>query len=104
MHAAIAGTPAGGDVRLGYGHSTDGQSAMLTVESHAGGLAPLRPVHVFDDLESGQNGGVRAHANLSLIVARGLIGLHRGTIHLRRSEDGGQAALIRLPLNGAAPQ
>jgi len=98
MNATLAGTPQGGLVRLRA--ATDAEDALLLiVESHSGGLAPIRPTRIFADLAAA--GQRRANADLSLLVARGLIELHGGSAQAEEA-DGVQRVTIRLPHDGVA--
>ncbi len=97
MGAALAGTPQGGLVRLTAQADTD-DALLLKVESHSGGLAPIRPTRIFADLATATEQR-RANADLSLLVARGLIELHGGSVQAREA-DGVQSAIIRLPRDG----
>lgn len=94
VSTAIDGTPQGGLVRLAAGPDGGGR-ICLRVESHSGGLAPLRPTSIFADLADAPDRR-RTHADLSLVVARGLFDLHGGELRLD-SGEASQAVEIRLP-------
>ena len=99
MNAALAGTPQGGLVRLTA--QADAEDALLLqVESHSGGLAPIRPTRIFADLAAATEQR-RANADLSLLVARGLIELHGGSLRANEA-DGVQGVTIQLPRDGVA--
>jgi len=98
MLAALHGTPQGGGLRLGITQGTDGLS--IEIESHSGGLAPIAPSRLFADLQP-QPERRHGSANLSLLVARGLIELHGGGVTVQ-SQETGQTLQIRLPAGGAA--
>jgi len=96
--AAIDGTPQGGRVRLTA--APDGHNRLcLRVESHTGGLAPVRPTNIFADLAETPDRR-RTHADLSLVVARGLLDLHGSDLRFDGG-DGIQAVDIRLPASPA---
>jgi signal transduction histidine kinase len=98
MLAALNGTPQGGGLRLGITQGTEGLS--IEIESHSGGLAPIAPSRLFADLQP-QPERRHGSANLSLLVARGLIELHGGSVTVQ-SQETGQTLQIRLPAGGAA--
>jgi hypothetical protein len=87
-------------VRLAALGSGDGAPLRLRIESHSGGLAPVRPTRIFADLADPPDRR-RNHADLSLVVARGLLDLHGCALQLDDGE-GQQAVEILLP-PGAAP-
>jgi signal transduction histidine kinase len=100
MAAALDGTAEGGRVCLTVDGSGD-ESLTLRIESHSGGLSPVRPRQLFADLADPAERR-RANADLSLIVARGLFDLHGATLRTDNGEDGSQAVEIRLPRGVAA--
>lgn len=100
MAAALNGTPQDGRVRLDI--RQDQGILLLCIESHSGGRAPLGPPRLFTDLTAGADRR-QANADLSLLVARGLIELHGGSVALNNQHPDGadgtlQSALIRLPI------
>lgn len=100
LNAAIDGTPQGGRVRLSTYTAETGAAdtngrLCLRIECHSGGLAPVRPTRVFADLADAPDRR-RTHADLSLVVARGLLDLHGCGLRLDDG-DGMQAVEILLP-------
>lgn len=97
MDAALGHTPQDGRVRLEARLEAD-DSLVLLVQSHTGGLAPIRPTRIFADLVNAPD-RARSNANLSLVVARGLIELHGGQVSLERESTTEQCVRIQLPFS-----
>jgi signal transduction histidine kinase len=99
LSVAIDGTPQGGRVSLSTYLAQGSGRLCLRIESHSGGLAPVRPTRVFADLADTPDRR-RTHADLSLVVARGLFDLHGCGLRLDDG-DGLQAVEILLPASRA---
>ncbi len=97
MMAALNGTPQGGEVRLTCG-KTDKHGLLLSIACRSGGHAPLNPPRLFADLVSTAERR-QGHADLSLLVARGLIELHGGDVTSLPDMQGVQ---ITLPILAGA--
>lgn len=100
MTAALDATPQGGRVRLAASHDGDGL-LCLRIESHNGGLSPVLPTRIFAALADAPDRR-RNHADLSLVVARGLFDLHGGRLRLDHGGDDAQAVEILLPCPAVA--
>ncbi len=105
MLAALNGTPQGGLVRL-EAALVEGR-LRLGIASRSGGQVPLNPPRLLADLvlgndKRGQNGRNptgrnQGPADLSLLVARGLIDLHGGMVS-QLPDEAGQMVHIDLPI------
>ncbi|MBG0561368.1 PAS domain S-box protein [Actinoplanes sp. NEAU-A11] len=95
---ALKYSPSGGDVRIRLQQA--GNTAELCVIDSGIGTPEQERERVFDRFFRGSN--VRHHgtsgSGLGLSLARAIVRLHHGTIHLSANDPSGTIACIRLPL------
>src|SRR5262249_4477053 len=94
-------TPARGTVRVAVA-AADGL-ALLSVDDSGPGVPEADRERIFERFWRGGRGKSRgfAGAGLGLAICRELVELHRGSIAVGASPDGGARFEVRLPLHGA---
>jgi light-regulated signal transduction histidine kinase (bacteriophytochrome) len=92
---AIKFTPEGGRVLMRA--AVEGRRLHLAVEDSGPGIAPDQAGQVFNRYWHEPKGG-KAGTGLGLYIAKGIVEAHGGEIWLERSNEGGAAFRIALPL------
>jgi signal transduction histidine kinase/CheY-like chemotaxis protein/ligand-binding sensor domain-containing protein len=99
---ALKFTPAGGAVELRALVEGDGQGgwAVVAVEDNGPGIPAAHQSRVFDRFYQVDDTSRRVHegAGIGLALARELVDLHGGTLHVDSSEGVGSTFFVRLPL------
>lgn len=101
LENAVKHTPAGTTVRV-HANPTDEGSVRLTVEDAGPGVPEAALPRIFDKFYRvpGAAGGSRSGTGIGLAVVRGLVEAMGGTVLARRSELGGLAIDMDLPIAG----
>ncbi len=95
---AIRHTPASTSIRLAAALSVPGDAIRITVDDDGPGVPADQVGRLFERFTPGS--GHRSGFGLGLAVARGMVEAMGGTIAAARSELGGLAVTIELPLAG----
>jgi two-component system sensor histidine kinase KdpD len=75
-----------------------GNLATLTIADDGPGVAPGREEEMFEKFTRGERESARSGVGLGLAICRSIIEAHGGTIGYARSDLGGAAFIITLPL------
>lgn len=99
---AIKHTPADTPITVGVTTAPDGST--LTVADEGPGIPPAVADTIFEPFTQGPDASVHHNpgTGIGLNLARGLVGLHGGTIHHEPNQPTGSRFVVHLP--GAAPQ
>jgi signal transduction histidine kinase len=95
---AIKFTPAGGEVTVSL--SSAGPNAEVRVTDTGVGILPQHLPHVFDRFRQADSSSTRRHGGLGLglAIARQLIELHGGSVHVESDGEGkGATFIVRVP-------
>lgn len=96
---AIRYTPEGGVIRCGV--RSGGKSVRFWVADSGSGIPDSEKERVFERFYRGDQARTgKGHYGLGLSVAREIARLHRGSLILRDSQEGGAEFILRLPLHG----
>lgn len=101
LENAAKHTPPGSRIELRA--ALHGGVATLTVADDGPGVAPGREEAMFEKFTRGEREAARGGVGLGLAICRAIIKAHGGSIACTRSDMGGAAFVITLPL-GQPPQ
>ena len=95
---AVKFTPAGGKVDVGLEATSD--EVVLRVRDDGIGIAPEFHDRIFEKFFMVDAGPSKAHAGagIGLFVAKEVVAIHGGTIHVESSKGQGASFEVRLPL------
>jgi hypothetical protein len=100
-------TPEGGKIRVGVNESREGQDsfAEIQVMDTGRGIPAKELPFVFDRFYqvSAKNTREQEGTGIGLALARELVTLHGGTIHVESQEGFGSLFTVRLPMNQDRP-
>ncbi len=104
LENAIKYTPPGTLVRIAALWLADEPYVRLTVEDAGGGVPPESIARLFDKFYRvpGRQGGSRSGTGIGMAVVRGLIEATGGRVRARRSDLGGLAVDLDLPIAAGA--
>jgi PAS domain S-box-containing protein len=90
-------TPAGGIVTLSL--TLEGSIAVLTIRDNGVGITPEVLEHAFEPFRQARQDLARQHGGLGLglVLARGIVDLHRGTVRLE-SEGAGRGTVVTVQI------
>jgi len=99
LNNAVAHTPAGGRVTIGW--CREGLGTVLRVADTGAGIAAQDLPHVFERFYRGDT-QTRGTAGLGLAIAKWIVQLHRGAINIASEPGGGTVVTVWLPASAAA--
>ena len=89
-------TPSGS--RIDIGAALHGATVTLTIADNGPGVAPGREEEMFEKFTRGERESARSGVGLGLAICRAIVEAHGGKIRYARSDLGGAAFVISLPL------
>jgi len=96
LENAAKHTPPGSRIEIRA--ALHGAAATLTVADDGPGVAPGREEAMFEKFTRGEREAARSGVGLGLAICRAIVGAHGGSIACTRSDMGGAAFVIALPL------
>jgi two-component system OmpR family sensor kinase len=96
---ALRHTPAGTPIEVTA--AVDGETAVLTVRDHGGGLDAEALAHAFDRFWRADPSRAGTGAGLGLAIVAGIASEHGGAVAGENAEGGGARFSLRLPAGGA---
>ena len=89
--------------RIDISAALHGTWATLTIADDGPGVAPGREEEMFEKFTRGERESARSGVGLGLAICRAIVEAHGGTISYARSDLGGAAFIIMLPLGQPPP-